>query len=76
MSIPRVVCGAGYGLNVVLGVIFQKHSSLRGDPSLKSTVTLYLHLIFFQEVKVCFDRTCTQGRTDSMLITQQLTVFS
>lgn len=43
--------------------------SLQEDISFKPAVTLYLCLIFFQELKVCFDKNFTHRNTNSMLIT-------
>jgi len=43
--------------------------SLQEDTSFKPAVTLYLHPIFFQELKVCFDKNFTHRNTNSMLIT-------
>lgn len=42
--------------------------SLQGDTSFKEVVTLYLSFVFFQEIKVCFDKNFTHRNTNSMLI--------
>lgn len=68
IRIPGVMCKAGCVLTHCMKCGILDSISLQGDISFKPLMILYLPLIFFQKLEVCFDKNFTHRNTNSMVI--------
>lgn len=68
IAIPGAMCRVGCVLTHCVKCGILDNISLQGDISFKPLMILYLPLIFFQKLEVCFDKNFTHRNTNSMLI--------